>query len=225
MLGYPVWFRKKSSKKEPRENRMFMRRLREDMRGATTAVVAAALIPMIGVIGCGVDMSRAYLAKTRLQQACDAGVLGGRKVMTGATVDSIVTAEVQKFVNYDFPQGTLDTAGFAIAPTAGANSSVDLTLSTTMPTVIMRVFGTMNVPISASCTARQDFVNTDIVPPSRTSPTDRHASIRRRWCHARAAAGCPRCHHRVPKNRLSFRPRVRGAGPSISRRRGIAVFI
>jgi hypothetical protein len=108
-------------------------------------------------------MSRAYLAKTKLQQACDAGVLGGRKVMTAGTIDPTVTAEVQKFVDYDFPQGTLDTATFTIAPTAGANNSVDLTLSTTMPTVMMRVFGTTTVPISASCTARQDFVNTDIV--------------------------------------------------------------
>ena len=142
---------------------MFMRRLREDVRGNTLALVAAAMIPMMGVIGCGVDMSRAYLAKTRLQQACDAGVLGGRKVMGANGVDSTVTAEVQKFVNYNFPQGTLGSATFAITPTAGANNSVNLTLSTTEPTVIMKIFGTNSVPVSVTCTARQDFVNTDVV--------------------------------------------------------------
>ncbi len=83
--------------------------------------------------------------------------------MTSGTVDATVTAEVQKFVDYDFPQGTLGTASFPVNPTAGADNSVDLTLATTMPTAMMRVFGTMTVPINASCTARQDFVNTDIV--------------------------------------------------------------
>lgn len=140
-----------------------MRKLIRDQRGSTAAIIAAAMIPMMGVIGCGVDMSRAYLAKTRLQQACDAGVLGGRKVMTSNGVDSTVTSEVQKYVNYDFPQGTLGTNNFTITPTAGANNSVNLTLSTTMPTVVMRIFGTTTVPINATCTARQDFVNTDVV--------------------------------------------------------------
>lgn len=141
----------------------FMRKLLKDHRGSTAAIVAAAMIPMMGVIGCGVDMSRAYLAKTRLQQACDAGVLGGRKVMTSNGIDATVTGEVQKYVNYDFPQGTLGTSSFAITPTAGANNSVNLTLSTAMPTVIMKIFGTNTVPISTTCTARQDFVNTDVV--------------------------------------------------------------
>ena len=141
----------------------FMRSLLKDHQGSTAAIVAAAMIPMMGVIGCGVDMSRAYLVKTRLQQACDAGALGGRKVMTSNGVDATVTSEVQKYVNYDFPQGTLGTSNFTIAPTAGPNNSVNLTLSTTVPTVIMRIFGTDNVPITATCTARQDFVNTDVM--------------------------------------------------------------
>ena len=158
-----MWFSRNARPKKTPDDRMFMRRLREDIRGATTALVAAMLIPMMGVIGCGVDMSRAYLAKNRIQQACDAGVLGGRKVMTSNGVDATVTAEVQKFVNYDFPQGTLGTDPFLITPTSGPNNSVDLTLTTTLPTVMMRIFGTTTVPIAASCTARQDFVNTDVV--------------------------------------------------------------
>jgi Flp pilus assembly protein TadG len=158
MVFWKTWLRKVAENK-----RTLMRSIREDVRGSTTLLVAAAMLPMVGVIGCGVDMSRAYLAKTRLQQACDAGVLGGRKVMTTNGVDATVTAEVQKFVNYDFPQGTLGTDTFPIAATAGANNSVDLTLSTTLPTVMMRVFGTTSIPITASCTARQDFVNTDVV--------------------------------------------------------------
>ena len=140
-----------------------LRQLRENTAGNVLAISAAAMIPMMGVIGGGVDISRAYLVKSRLQQACDAGVLGGRKVMTSTGVDSAVTAEVQKFVNFNFPQGTSGTTPFTVTPTDGTNSSIDMTLSTTMPTAIMKVLGVNSVAVSATCTARQDYVNTDVV--------------------------------------------------------------
>ncbi|WP_185829291.1 TadE/TadG family type IV pilus assembly protein [Sphingomonas ginkgonis] len=145
------------------DDRTFMRRLREDKRGNALVLTAVAMIPIAGIVGSGVDISRAYLTKTRLQQACDAGVLGGRKVMGAAGLDSTVTAEVRKFVDYDFPQGTFGSSAFTVVPTAGANSAVDLTLATSVPTTLMTIFGISTIPISVSCTARQDFVNTDVM--------------------------------------------------------------
>src|SRR6476659_8968425 len=61
--------------------RSFLGRLARDARGNTLAIIGAALVPLAGMIGSGVDMSRAYMAKTRLQSACDAGELAGRRVM------------------------------------------------------------------------------------------------------------------------------------------------
>ena len=133
-----------------------------DERGNTLAMAAAATIPLLGLVGWGIDLSRTYLAKNKLQQACDAGVLGGRKVMSTA-VDAPVIAEVRKYVNFNFPQGTQQTAPFTINPTEGANKSVDLTLSTTVPTSVMHLFGFASLPITTSCTARQDFINTDVM--------------------------------------------------------------
>jgi len=52
----------------------FLSRLARDSRGNTLAIVGAALIPLTAMIGSGVDMSRAYMAKTRLQSACDAKI-------------------------------------------------------------------------------------------------------------------------------------------------------
>ena len=51
--------------------RGFLSRLVRDSRGNTLAIVGAALIPLTAMIGSGVDMSRAYMAKTRLQMACE----------------------------------------------------------------------------------------------------------------------------------------------------------
>ena len=152
----------KEGKIAPAATPSFMRRLREDKAGNTFAIAAAMMIPMVGVIGSGVDISRAYLVKTRLQQACDAGVLGGRKVMSSAGIDANVTGEVQKFVTYNFPQNTSGTSSFAITPTAGANNAINLALATSMPTELIKVLGVQNVAINVSCTARQDFVNTDV---------------------------------------------------------------
>lgn len=140
-------------------------RLRRDQAGNTIAIVAAALIPLAGMIGGGLDISRGYLAKTRLQQACDAGVLAGRKVM-GSTgvVSSGVTSEVQKYVNFNFPSGYLGTpANITVTPTLGTNDQIALTMTTTVPTAVMQLFGKPTMAISASCTARNDYTNIDIV--------------------------------------------------------------
>lgn len=139
-----------------------LKSLASDDRGSALPMMAAALIPMIGIIGFGVDISRAYLAKTRLQQACDAGVLGGRKVMTNG-LETKVTDEVRKFVDYDFPQGTLQTENFAIDPRLGDKNALNLSLATKMPTALMRLLGTESIDIGVSCTARQDYVNTDVM--------------------------------------------------------------
>src|SRR3546814_20633291 len=56
-------------------------RLYHNQAGNTLAIVAAAVLPLMGLIGGGVDMSRIYLTMSRLQQACDAGALAGRKTI------------------------------------------------------------------------------------------------------------------------------------------------
>ena len=54
-------------------------RLARNTAGNTLMLVAAALVPLVAIIGSGVDIGRAYLAESRLQQACDSGVLAARK--------------------------------------------------------------------------------------------------------------------------------------------------
>ena len=139
-------------------------RLARNEAGNTIAIMAAALIPFCGVIGSGIDISRAYLMKTRLQQACDTGVIAGRKMMgTTGTITAGITQEVRNYVNFNFPQGQLDTSAFTITPTLGANDEINLTLATSVPTVMMKIFGKMTMPVSVSCSARNDYSNIDIV--------------------------------------------------------------
>ncbi len=90
----------------------FLGRLRRDIRGNTLAIVGAALVPIAAMIGSGVDMSRAYMARTRLQSACDSAALAGRRVMQNDTVNQAVVDEARRFFNFNFNQGLYNTAAF-----------------------------------------------------------------------------------------------------------------
>jgi Flp pilus assembly protein TadG len=142
----------------------FLGRLRRNQAGNVLAITAAALIPLAGMVGGAVDISRGYLAKTRLQQACDAGVLAGRKTM-GSTgvISTSVSDEVSRYVNFNYPSGYLGSASPTVSPTLGTNDQIQLTLTTTVPTVVMRLFRKDTIAITASCTARNDYTNIDIV--------------------------------------------------------------
>jgi Flp pilus assembly protein TadG len=138
-------------------------RLVRDQRGNVLAIVGASLVPLLAMLGSGVDLTRAYMAQARLQQACDAAALAGRRVMSGGVIDSTVTSEATKFFNFNFPQTTWNTATFTPLITQGPDATVVVTASTTLNTEIMRLFGFNTLPISVTCNAKQDFVNTDIV--------------------------------------------------------------
>jgi Flp pilus assembly protein TadG len=141
----------------------FLTRLRRNTRGNTLAMVAAAMIPLAAMIGSGVDMSRAYMAKTRLQSACDAAALAGRRVMNDDTISAAVTTEVNRFFNYNFPQRLYGTNAFTPTVTRPAAGTVRIVASTRIPTTIMSMFGFTSLPLNVNCDASLNFVNTDVM--------------------------------------------------------------
>ncbi len=151
----------------------FLIRLLHDRRGNTLAIVAAALIPLMLLIGSGVDLARTYMAQARLQLACDAAALAGRRLMGSGALDSGDIAEANKFFNFNFNTGTAGVDGTGAFGTKGFTpvvstdpsdaTTVRVSANTTIPTTIMQIAGYKTLPISATCSSRQDFVNTDIV--------------------------------------------------------------
>ncbi|MFS0736269.1 Tad domain-containing protein [Sphingomonas sp. 1P06PA] len=151
----------------------FLARLRRDTTGNTFAIVGAALVPLTALIGGGVDMSRGYMARERLQQACDAGALAGRRAMTNGTVDEAVITEAKKFFKFNFNTGQVGVDGTAafgakgFEPTVAASptnaTTVVVTAHSMIPTTVMGLFGYAALPLTVSCDAKQDFVNTDIM--------------------------------------------------------------
>lgn len=149
----------------------FLTRLARDTRGNTLAIVGAALVPLAAMIGSGVDMSRAYMAKNRLQNACDAAALAGRRIMQNDTMTTAVGDEARRFFRFNFPQTT--TAGTTtgpygtdpVTPTVSRPTSgtVRVAASTRIPTTIMSMFGFTHLPLNVTCDASLNFVNTDVM--------------------------------------------------------------
>lgn len=145
------------------ETRGTLARLRRDASGNTLAMIAMATIPLAGMVGSAVDIGRSYLIKSRLQQACDAGVLAARRAMSGSVLDANATAQGNRFFNINF---STDTAGstntsFTTAPTS--DGQVTGTARARVPMTITKVFGTEFVDLAVKCDARLEISNTDVM--------------------------------------------------------------
>ncbi|QJU57910.1 TadE/TadG family protein [Sphingomonas sp. AP4-R1] len=145
-----------------------MRRVRAffpDNRGNVLILTAAFLLPMLALIGSGVDIGRVYVARSRMQQACDAASLAGRWAFSQGQTTDTATAEAQKFFTFNFQQGSFGTAPFTpiVTVTGTTTKVVTVSASTTLRLTIMGLFGFPPMAVATTCTAEQNFVNTDIV--------------------------------------------------------------
>lgn len=149
----------------PMSARGFLGRLARDVRGNTIALVAAALIPMAGMVGGGIDMSRLYITKTRLQHACDAGALAGRKAMGGGIWSHSSFAPrtaANSLFDANFPAGAYGSSGLSRTFTE-ANGKVTGTVSATVPMTLTRVIGKTTETLTVSCDAAMSLPNTDVM--------------------------------------------------------------
>jgi Flp pilus assembly protein TadG len=154
----------------------FLARLRRDQRGTTLAYITLAMVPILGMIGSGVDVGRAYIVKTRMQQACDSGALAARRAMGSTSLDDNDRAEGRRLFFYNFPQNTLGTAtmlnqtegGYSSATnkvtlTTTANGQVSMTATSTVPTIVMGVFGNTDIRVNVSCVGEEYYINNDVM--------------------------------------------------------------
>lgn len=141
----------------------FLTRLGANTAGNTIAMMAAAIFPLAAFSGAAVDMARLYVVKSRLQQACDAGALAGRKFMTGTALDTNARNRASQFFNSNFRQGWFQTAGVAFTPSDTGDGQVRAVASARVPMAIMGMFGYGDKTLSVSCEARLDVADVDIM--------------------------------------------------------------
>jgi Flp pilus assembly protein TadG len=149
----------------PAEPRGLMTRLARDVRGNTLAVMAIGLIPLAGMVGGGVDISRMYILKTRLQHACDAGALAGRRAM-GAGVwthtSNYPNTKAVEFFDANFENGSYGSYDRTRTFTENAGK-VTGTASAKIPMTIMKIFKKADETITVNCSADMRLPNTDVM--------------------------------------------------------------
>ncbi|MGK6322009.1 Tad domain-containing protein [Sphingomonas sp. DT-51] len=144
----------------------WLNRLARDRGANVAAMMAVAMIPLAALAGSGLDVSRMYVVKSRLQQACDAGVLAGRRSMasdSNSTLDANATAQAKTFFANNFAAGWFGAATPTFTPVKTSDQQVAGTASVQLPMTLMKMFAMPTATLTVTCKARYDIADTDIV--------------------------------------------------------------
>jgi len=156
-----------------------LKRLLKNESGNTIIFMGAALIPLLAVIGGGIDASRGYMAKARLQQACDAATLAGRRAVGDGTFSTNALQQANRLFNANFAPDFLGSQNTVFTATSENNGNTVRGVATTeLPTVIMRIFGNTEINLSVECEASLDVANADITMVLDVTGSMRGARLR-----------------------------------------------
>ncbi|QDH34828.1 VWA domain-containing protein [Porphyrobacter sp. YT40] len=141
----------------------FMHKLLHDKTANTLAISAAALLPLMAMVGGGIDASRYYMTAARMQAACDAGALAARRAMTD---DNFTSAHRQiglNFFDQNFNEGMFGVDSRNREYTSDGEGTVIGNATGTLPASIMAAFGYNEFNITVTCSAEINISNTDIM--------------------------------------------------------------
>ena len=148
----------------------FLKALLSDATANTMAIGAAAMVPLVAMVGGGIDASRFYMAQSRLQAACDAGALAGRRAMdTNKFTEAAVTGDPtpqdisNRFFDENYPDGTFGLEGLKRSYTSNSSGEVIGTVTGDMPTSLMGIFGYQDFGLDVTCSADINISNTDVL--------------------------------------------------------------
>jgi Flp pilus assembly protein TadG len=137
-------------------------RLRKNVAGNVLILAAAAMIPLCAMVGGALDLSRLYLTKVRLQHACDAGALAGRKQMGGGSWNTAAQTAATNYFNGNFRQGAYGSAVTTAVFTSGG-SDVTGTVTSMVPMTLMAMFNVPAKQLTVNCMTAMQLPNTDVM--------------------------------------------------------------
>ena len=132
--------------------------------GSLLPMAAVGFLVLAAIVGGGVDLSRAHKAENRLQAACDAGVLAGRRAVTTNGFDEDAQDEASAFFDNNYnaaQQGSSNVLFEAEAEDDG--NVINGSASADVNTTIMAVFGFDTIPVSVTCSASMGVGNSDVM--------------------------------------------------------------
>jgi Mg-chelatase subunit ChlD len=124
-----------------------------DQRGAVLAIVALCVVVVLGCVGLGLDLGRAYLAQVRIGRAADAAALAGARVLREGQDAARTEAETIARANGIANGVDGITTTVAFGTNARGEATVTVTVTKTVLTTFMTVLGIDDVDVAASAVA------------------------------------------------------------------------
>jgi Flp pilus assembly protein TadG len=165
-------------------NRVLKKFLRNQV-GSVLPILATGILIVMALIGGGVDMARGYKAERRLQAACDAAVLAGRRAVTTNGLDTAAKTQAQNYFNANFDSTEVGTKNVVFTPSSPDGGDTVKGIATAkLPVLVMAVFDFKAMNLSVSCSAQMGIGNADIMfvldntasmnwqPSSDSNPSD-----------------------------------------------------
>src|SRR5713226_7952095 len=116
-------------------------RLRRDQRGSVSVIMGVLLVPLVGALGIGFEVSNWYLTARGMQNAADAAVLAAA-TNGGSNYDVEARAVA---AHYGFVDGTnnisIAVSNTAACPDGVNNNCYSVTISGFMPLFLSQVVG------------------------------------------------------------------------------------
>lgn len=138
--------------------------LLKDNLGNVMPIAAAGMVVAVALVGSGVDMSRAYMVKSRLQAACDAGVLAGRRAVISDGFDEPANDQAKAYFAANFSDGQQSTRNTVFSATSEDDGkTINGRATTRLDTAVMRVFAFNEFDLQVNCTSTMGVGNSDIV--------------------------------------------------------------
>ena len=123
-----------------------------DETGNTAIIFSLALIPIVGLIGAGVDYTRKAEATAKMQNAIDATALALSQLPTSTSLSTLQT-KAQQYFDANFSATNSDVQNLVLTVTPG-NSTVTVGVTATMPVRMMVVSSLTDMPIAIASTVK-----------------------------------------------------------------------
>jgi len=145
-----------------------LRALARGQSGNALPMMALIASLLLAFVGCAIDGGRIYLVEARLQQACDAGVLAGRKAMVDTTanngaLDATATAAANTYFANNIRVGWYGITSISFTPTKTADAQVLGTARATLPMTLMKIFGLPDMTFKTTCEGKFQVSDVDVM--------------------------------------------------------------
>lgn len=138
--------------------------LTRDTRGNVLPLAAIGMLLSAALVGGGIDMSRAYRVQNRLQSACDAGVLAGRRAVGSNGFNQAAQTQAGNYFKTNFNDSSLETTNTVFTPSTNDNGQTIKGAATTrLNLAVMKIFGFQRFDLSVNCQASMGVGNSDVI--------------------------------------------------------------